>query len=44
MKLFMEWLQSEADNRTGLVFRDGLADWCPPANVDNDPHQVQYCL
>ena len=40
MKLFMEWLQSTADNSTGLVVNDGLADWCPPANVDNDPNQV----
>jgi alpha-L-rhamnosidase len=40
MKMFMEWLQSTADKGTGLVFNDGLADWCPPANVDNDPKQV----
>eukprot|EP01050_Picozoa_sp_SAG11_P006651 SAG11_NODE_524_length_8751_cov_4.292765_5_plen_137_part_00 len=33
MQLFMEWLQSTADNSTGLVTHGGLADWCPPANV-----------
>ena len=41
MKLFMMWLQSTADNSTGLVTKGGLADWCPPANVDDDPKQVQ---
>lgn len=40
MRSFMEWLDSTADNSTGLVMRDGLADWCPPANVANDPKSV----
>lgn len=40
MQLFMEWLDSTADNSTGLVMQDGLADWCPPARVATDPHSV----
>jgi alpha-L-rhamnosidase len=40
MVMFMEWLQSKADNATGLVTHDGLADWCPPASTDTEPAQV----
>lgn len=40
MRLFMEWLDSTADNSTGLVMQDGLADWCPPQNVATDPKSV----
>lgn len=40
MQLFMRWLQSTADASTGLVTQDGLADWCPPADVDTEPAQV----
>ena len=40
MGLFMQRLDSTADNSTGLVSQDGLADWCPPANVATDPKSV----
>jgi alpha-L-rhamnosidase len=41
MQLFMEWLQSTADNSTELVTHGGLADWCPPANLADNPRSVQ---
>jgi alpha-L-rhamnosidase len=41
MKEYLPYLDSVADNTTGLVLKDGLADWCPPStNKFNVPHQA----